>query len=707
MTQRAFWISCILCLCWCRSSVGQTAYPMLMSIEPVASQVGSTSEHTIKSRYSLEGAYQILISGGGVHGEVVPPQQEKSSDQKAKSSSGESLTIRLQVEPNAMPGVRDLRVATPRGVSTVGQIVLVADPVVVEQTDNNAANKAQEVTTPITVCGCIEKAEDVDFYQFHAEAGTMLCCHVMCMRLQDRVHDLQQHADPILTIYDSNGNVIVSSDNELRGDPLICHHFDRAGDYMMEIRDVRFQGNAFWEYCVEINDRPLIVTTFPLAVPQPAAESAAPKVALELVGYGLPAPAFVDLTLEKGLCLGIQTHSVSTDQGTVSPIQLTSSNLQLVTESPNENDTANVAQTITVPGGVNGRIDKAGDVDCFAFEAEKGEGYSFEVVARRLNSALDAHLRILDTKGTQLQLNDDVRIGKRNFTDSWIENWIAPADGTYLIELRDLQLRGGEAYVYFLQATRSEPYFLLFADTDKTQIAPGTTGVLFVRAERKNGFKDEIQLTVDGLPAGVTAHCGRILPGTGIDGCIIFETAADASPTVAEIVVGGTATVPSGEGQTKQLAADAVVYQEIYQPGGGRGHWPVKSHVLAVTALSDIRRVNVSSTDLTLKSGETQSIDIEIERAADFDKNVTLEVTYSHLNTIYGNSLPEGVTIDAKASNTLLTAGATKGKITFKAAPNAPLVERQQVAVMANVSLNFVMKATYASPPISISVANR
>ena len=51
---------------------GQTAYPMLMSIEPAACQLGSHSEHTLKSRYGMQGAFDVLVSGTGVRGEVVP-----------------------------------------------------------------------------------------------------------------------------------------------------------------------------------------------------------------------------------------------------------------------------------------------------------------------------------------------------------------------------------------------------------------------------------------------------------------------------------------------------------------------------------------------------------------------------------------------------------------------------------------------------------
>ena len=675
---------------------GQTAYPMLMSIEPAACQLGSHSEHTLKSRYGMQGAFDVLVSGTGVRGEVVPVAEDAKADSKSKS--GETLVVRFHVDANADPGIRDVRIATPHGASTVGQIVLVADPVVYEKKDNDTAAIAQELDLPITACGRIEKAEDVDFFRFHVEAKKTLCFHVTCMRLQDRVHDLQLHADPILTIRDANGSIVASADNELYADPLICHTFDREGDYWLEIRDVRYQGNAYWEYSIEINEQPFVLTSFPVGV------AANKKASLELIGYGIGANSHVDIETGPSNRDGIQTilTRVSATQSRKMPMVV--SEQPLVDEANTQNDSLAESQSIALPCGINGRIGTVGDVDCFSFDAKKGERYSFEVFARRVGSSLDSQLRIIDLKGNQLQLSDDMRLGKRNYADSWIENWTAPADGKTILEIRDLHLRGGPSYVYFVQITRSEPFFSLFVDTDKTAVSPGTTGVVFVRAEKKNGFDREIQLVVTGLPPGVKAHCGRILAGKGVDGCIVFEADGNANPVAQNIVISGTSIESAASSDSSQRTAIATVYQETYQPGGGRGHWPVESHVVSVTAPSDLRKVVVSTTEITLKPGESSTIDIEIDRAEGFDKNVTLEVTYTHLNTIFGSSLPEGVSVDTKASNTLLTNGATKGTIVLKVEPKALPVEKQQIVVMANVSLNFVMKATYASKPILISI---
>ena len=264
-----------------------------------------------------------------------------------------------------------------------------------------------------------------------------------------------------------------------------------------------------------------------------------------------------------------------------------------------------------------------------------------------------------------------------------------------------MHLRGGADFGYFIQVTRSDPYFELYVDADKTQLTPGTNGVTFVRVVRKNGFSGPIELGVTNLPQGVTAHCGTIL-ASGTDGCIIFETTGDAPMNVARVQISGTGNMPGKDAQAITTSAD--IYQETYLPGGGRGHWPVEHHVVAVGAPHNIRKVTLSTYDLTLKPGETKKVDITIERAPGFEKNVTLDGIFRHLGGIHGNSLPAGVSLDMNASKTLLTGKNSKGVLVFKAAANAKPVDKQQVAVMANVSINFVMKNTYCGKPLLVSV---
>lgn len=234
-------------------------------------------------------------------------------------------------------------------------------------------------------------------------------------------------------------------------------------------------------------------------------------------------------------------------------------------------------------------------------------------------------------------------------------------------------------------------------------MTPGVGGAIFVRAERKNGFQGEIQLGVEGLPTGVEASCGKILAGKGQDGCIVLRAASDAPLGISNVTITGRAW-HEVDGDRVELAAVASPYQETYQPGGGRGHWPVDMHSVSVGQPGDILKVTLGETDIHLKPGASKQIPVTIQRAEGFDKNVTLDVTYNHLNSVYGNSLPPGVTLDKPQSKTLLTGKVSEGHITLTAAKDAPVVDKQQIVVMANVSLNFVMKATYASAPVTVTV---
>jgi hypothetical protein len=668
---------------------------MVMSVRPVAVQQGTSAEITVSSRYTMFGAYQALVSGAGVLAEVIPP--ETKEDEQAKKPAVEKLKVRFTAATDAAPGIRDVRIATAQGVSTVGQLVVVRDPVIVESAGNDTP--AQAISLPAAVCGTLEKAEDVDFYRFSVEADVSLVFRVRCARLQDRIHDLQTHADPLLTLRRADGTAIATCDNHsYYADPVLVHTFEQAGEYLLEVRDVRYQGNQYWEYCIEISSRPLVETAFPLAV------VAGGEQQLQPIGHLAPKDAKLSCAIPTGHPSGLGWFELPLHGELCNPVPLVIADVPLVQELQAGDDSPSAAQTMSAPGGANGQIEREGDVDYFAFEAKKGEAYSIEIVARRAQSMLDSHVRILDPSGKQIALNDDLRLGRRGSADSWIENWTAPADGRYVVEVRDVHLRGGPQYPYFLKVTASQPHFELYLDADKTQVCPGGCAVIFVRAERKNGFAGEVQLAIDGLPPGVTARCGRILPDKGQDGCIVVQAASDAALAVSNVVVTGTATQQLAGGSVAELTAVATPYQETYQPGGGRGHWPVQSHAVAVASTGDIRAVRLDAHEITLKPGESRKIEVMIDRSPGFTANVTLDMLMRHLNTTYANTLPPGVTLSDKDAKSLLTGSDSQGYLTLTAAKDAPPTECQQAVVVAHVALNFVMKWTYASEPIAITV---
>lgn len=687
---------CSLCVAMAggQSVQAQTSYPMLMSVRPSAVQVGVESEVVVESRYSMFGAYDVLVTGSGVQGEIVTPME---LDKEGKEPSLTKLTIRFTVEGDAPEGVRDFRVATKYGVSTLGQLVIVRDPVIYEGSKNNTLNEALPVSLPATLCGAIEAAEDLDYFKFQVEEPTTLNFHCLSMRLQDKIHDLQSHSDPIITIRNANGSVIAAADNDYAADPFLSHRFQEPGEYFLEVRDVRYQGNAHWQYVVEVSDRPFVATVHPLSVERGKTSS------VKLIGAGLPEDAVAELTIDADAETGRGLVQPVFNGIKLNPVEIHVGEMAYPAESLEENDSIESAQELGIPGGICGQIETEADIDVYSFVAQKGDRFSFEMVARRLWSALDPILMITNSEGRPLVENDDMRLwGKRNYQDSLIENWSAPADGTYFLHIRDVHLRGGSTFTYVLKASRAEPNFELVLDSDKTLLTPGTSAALFARVVRQNGFEGEVRLAVDGLPAGVTAACGRILAGEN-DGCIVLTAASEAELSAANIRVTGTANAGT-DAEPRELAVIAQPMQETYMPGGGRNHWPVEMHTVSIGAPSDLRGVKLDTYDVRLKPGESVKIGIEIERGQGFDKNVTLDVLYRHLSSMFANTLPKGVTIDARQSKTLLTGKETVGHITLTAAKDAPAVEEQQCVVMANVSINFVMKATYSSGPVKVSV---
>lgn len=685
------------------------SYPMLMSIRPAAACVGASTEHELSARYNLAGAFSVIVSGTGVTAELLPNEAEKPEDKDRNDVMSSKCKLRVTCSPDAVPGIRDFRVMTPHGVSTIGQIVVAREPILSEAADNDVLEKSQMVALPATLCGAIEKGEDLDFYKFHIDQPTSITFHMVSQRLQNRLHDMQTRVDPMITLRNEMGSTLASSDNHYAGDPLLHFQIDRPGDYVLEVRDVRYQGNADWTYSIECSSRPFVTMVRPLVL----AANGTPNT-VQLLGLGVPANVQQAMLLpadSDGRMVRVSTELSGQPLqsvlvvGTSSPIvpeaaaQVAS---PTATDGTNPSSTTSVTP-FTVPAVLSGAIDKPSEADRFQFEAKAQEKFTFEVLARRLGSNLDPKLRVLNEQGGALSEVDDMTFDRVMSSDAMLENWVAPADGKYTVEIKDLHGRGGVDFPYAVRVTRAEPYFLLEADTDKTELAPAMASVIYVKALRRNGFAGEIQLAIEGLPPGVTAVAGRILNGRP-DGAIWLSASPEAAVGVSNIKITGTSTVDQADGSKKPLMAAACNMQEVYMPGGGRGHYPVEMHTVSIAKPMDVRKISLSTTQIELKPGGSQRIDITVERAPDYKGNVTLDVMLQHLEQPYGNPLPAGVTVDVGASKTLLTGSESAGYITLKAAADAPLVEKHLVPITVHVSINFVMKHTFTGDPVYVTV---
>lgn len=112
------------------------------------------------------------------------------------------------------------------------------------------------------------------------------------------------------------------------------------------------------------------------------------------------------------------------------------------------------------PVTINGRLNKNGDVDCYALRLEAGQTLVATLDAYVLGSPVDAVLRLLDERGLEQAFNHD---NGRN-PDPML-TWTAPTAGNYIVQVfgfaqpatSDVRFTGSDSCVYRLNLARGAP----------------------------------------------------------------------------------------------------------------------------------------------------------------------------------------------------------------------------------------------------------
>lgn len=108
---------------------------------------------------------------------------------------------------------------------------------------------------------------------------------------------------------------------------------------------------------------------------------------------------------------------------------------------PNHSLTA--PQVVPLDVVVNGQIDR-GDVDQFAFTAQRGQRVVIDCQAERIDSRLRCVLELYDAAGKRLAVN------RGWFGVDPLLDFAVPADGTYVVKLADLVFAGSPDHFYRL-----------------------------------------------------------------------------------------------------------------------------------------------------------------------------------------------------------------------------------------------------------------
>ena len=152
------------------------------------------------------------------------------------------------------------------------------------------------------------------------------------------------------------------------------------------------------------------------------------------------------------------------------------------------NNSPTQANVLAVNSVVNGEV-TATDVDHFAFEGRKGQRVWLDLEAERVDSRLDATLRLFDAKGRELAESRDAE-GADPFLDVTL-----PDDGRYVVKLHDVIFRGSNEH----------PYRLTLSDGPHVDAiipglaTPGRAGA-FTLVGRNLGGEPSADVAFDGRP---------------------------------------------------------------------------------------------------------------------------------------------------------------------------------------------------------------
>jgi len=602
---------------------------------------------------------------------VLTPGVEKNGTEAGH------VSYRVALPPETPLGVMGVRVATGQGVSNL-RLVLVDDlPTVVEAGDNHARGTAFPIAFPIAVEGACE-AEASDFFKLTVAAGQRLSFDVFARRLGSPL-------DPVIRLLSADGHELAFSDDEpsTGADGRFSYTFANAGDYFVEIRDIRFQGGGAHRYRLRIGDFPLPTVAYPVAVQKGATAS------VQWVGKNVAAsePRPVAMPAQAaGDRLNVAANYAA-GQGS-SWVTLVASDVadQLEHEPNNAPEQSTAVQ---LPGVIEGRFENRGDRDFFQFNASKGQRWVFTGQTRSLGSPCDLFMRLYNAEGGVVAEAEDAG------TDEGSLNFTFPADGIYRLRVEDTSHRGGADEVYRITVEPYQPGFSLAAAVEKVDAPQNGVFVVKVTAVRRD-YNGPITLSVEGAGEGSTVRHNVIPEGkaeTTMHVTLGPSLTAGQNTTVRIL---GHAKI--GEADFRATASTLVAMRTglsglPFPPAALDGNlalgvgpiFPEYYQLAAATPVVPLVQANTAS-----------SLKVQLTRAHGFDDKVDLSV----------DGLPSGVTakvaaIDKGKAEAVLEftspTAIAPGKHPFRVLGNASFQNQPRQVIVNSVALE--------GPPVAISFA--
>lgn len=621
--------------------------PRLSGVMPMGAKAGSTVEVTVNGT-DLEDPTGLLFSHPGITAELVAPPEPKPDPNKkdppkpAPKGPVTKHKYKVTVPADAPVGTHDLRVVTKFGVSNARAFVVGTLPELVE-TDKPHADvpDAQKMELNSVVNGTIANTADVDYYSFPGKAKQRVL--VSC-----RTSSIDSRCRPLVEVFAADGKRLGGNRNDKENDALADVTLPADGDFLVRVCEFAYQsGSAEHFYRLSVSTGLWIDAVFPNVV------NPGKPTPVTVFGRNLPGGKKLDgFDLETLSVTITPPADAARDKLTVREVLAPPQSLQdgfeyrlpgsnavpvfftdaaIHIEKDAGNDKPEAAEAIPVPCDVTGTIGKRYDKDWFGFEAKKGDVLYVELLADRLGSGMDTFFVVKNAGGNmgnvvEEQDDDQDSLHPQTFFtrsgDPAAAKFTAPADGKYLVLVgsREANVNYGPRCGYRLRVSKPTPDFravVMPKSRDLNGASLGYAGgqlALDVFIDRRDGFKEPVTATVEGLPAGVTAQ--PTVVGTGQRwGTLVLTVTDGAAAFTGPIRVKCSATV-----NDKPVAHEARTASITWsvQPNNNTATITRldREFVLAVRPEKAPLRVAVDLPAVKVKSKDKDGKDVE--KAAEF-----------------------------------------------------------------------------------------
>jgi hypothetical protein len=410
------------------------------------------------------------------------------------------------------------------------------------------------VTLPCTMNGQIASGE-VNRYRFQATQGQRLVISVAARQLIPYIADaVPGWFQPVLSLYDKDGKEVAFNDDyRFKPDPTLFYEVPKDGEYVLAITDAIYRGREDFVYRITAGEVPFVTSIFPLG------GRVGQTPTIEIQGWNLEKAKLTPPPKDAGP--GIYRLTAKRGKAVSNGLPFALDTLPECFDSESNDDPAH-AQKVELPVIVNGRVDRPDDWDVFQIEGRAGDTIVAEVHARRLESPMDSMLKLTDSSGKLLAINDDHEdLGSgvnTHHADSYLMLEL-PADGTYYVHLGDTDRQGGKEYAYRLRISAPRPDFALRVVPSSAAFRGRSSAAVSVYAIRKDGFDGDIKLSLKDAPKGFTASTVSLPKGKDMVKLGVKTYLADTDQPVS-LAIEGQAVV--GE---QELVHEAVPAEDRMQ----------------------------------------------------------------------------------------------------------------------------------------------